>query len=225
LLKKRKMLQSVPVHASFPSQSSLPPHSEMPSHTEPSKEPIATQAPESMATTQAKAQTQTQTKELMTTQPALTETNVPNFTGKWVLETTENLDKYLLESEGWGWLSRKLAGASWYHQNIQHDVNTNTIKVRMTNPKHSVTYTAIIGGNPVEFVDLSGYDSKVTLSWNADKTILIINCVRIKEHEVNNTRLIERWIDLEDGKMKIRLSNEIKKISMLQIFKKKFQKI
>ncbi|ETO26573.1 retinol binding protein 2b, cellular [Reticulomyxa filosa] len=145
------------------------------------------------------------------------ENKAPNFTGKWVLETTENLDKFLSDSEGWGWAMRKLAATAWAHQNILHDDEKNTIKVKMTNPKSTVVYNATIGGEEFEFVDLSGTDIRAQLSWSDDKTILRMKALKFKLDK-DNLRLSERW--LEGGKMKIKLSNEEKKLSMTQIFKK-----
>ncbi|ETO27027.1 hypothetical protein RFI_10105 [Reticulomyxa filosa] len=150
---------------------------------------------------------------------AQSEVKKPNFTGKWVLEKTDNLDKFLSESEGWGWAMRKLAATAYVHQNIEHDTEKDRIRVRMTNPKNTVNYVATIGGDEFEFVDLSGTDIRAKFTWDENNTILRMKALKFKL-EKDNLRFIERWIDPEDGKMKIRTSNEEKKLSMVQIFKK-----
>jgi len=147
------------------------------------------------------------------------ETTTPNFTGKWVLETTDNLDKFLSDSEGWGWANRKIAAAAWSHQNIEHDTEKGIFKIQMSNPKNTTSYTAVIGGEAVEYVDLTGLDTKVKLSWNEQKNVLMVNLQRYKQ-ETDQERIAERWIDPEDQKMRNRITNPIKKISMVQIFKK-----
>ena len=126
------------------------------------------------------------------------EDNLPNFSGKWTLRTSEKLDEYL-KDEGWGIIMRKAAAAARSTQTIKQDYKSITIKVRNTNKVFE--YTAQFDGSQTKYID---NDKDVVVSRTMisdDRTQIIEKMEKVWRRQYTTYRY------MDNGEMKLKIEN------------------
>lgn len=132
-----------------------------------------------------------------------------DFSGKWALRTSENLDEYL-KSMGVGFAKRKLAAAASMKQEV---IQTGHEKIQIKNedPRGKQDITLTTDGKENKFKNMQGEDMIGKCTWNDDKTKLT------QEFSGKKSMTVVRYI--QNGEMILEVTND-KGVTMKRFFKK-----
>jgi len=134
-----------------------------------------------------------------------------DFSGKWTLQKTDNLDDFL-EAQGVGWMQRKAAAMANVTHEITQDGNKFTLNI--VNPRKTKNETFVADGTSFDSVEERNGEEipvKVTPKFENGVLTTVVSSPKLNITTVRS---------LENGQMILRVTDTDKKVTMVRYFSK-----